>query len=423
MGKHRHRPRGVLLLIGGAGVVTVARAMSMTFLAIQFQQVFGLGAGMIGFLLGVGPLLGAIAAPFAGSLSDRVGRKAVLVLTLITIALASIGMGLAGTVVMFFIAQTVAAVAISIYGPMSRALMSDICPEPLRLKYFSWRYTASNVGWTIGPMIGVAAGAATTTLFMSAGAVYAALAFALHLLPLPSAEHADDGHASIAMPLVASIKVAIRDPRLIYFVAGGTLLIAVYGQWSATLALYLAQNIAGGTEIFAYLVSINGAVVLLGNSVARRFIERVGALSALGAGCIMFMISQIGFGCSSGLAGFAISMAVFTVGEILVVPSEYILVDGISNDKNRGSYYGAHALSSAGSFLGPTLGGLTLSTVGAPAMFALFAGFSAASALFYTAGNRRPPRKALESGSNNVASRAWLPGRLLLRYRTPAGCS
>jgi MFS family permease len=405
MGNQPKNPRGILLLIAGAGVVTVARAMSMTFLAIKLQRDFGLGPAMIGLLLGIGPLLGAIASPFAGSISDRIGRKAVLVLTLMSMALAMVGMGLAATVLVFFLAQTVAAIAISIYGPISRALLSDICPEPQRLKYFSWRYTASNVGWTIGPMIAIAAGVASTALFISAGAVYVALAYALHILHLPPANRSEDWRAPIAMPVIASTKAAMHNPRLIYFVVGGTLLIAVYGQWTATLAPYLSDNIDGGVEIFAYLVSINGAVVLFGNPAARRFIEGVGALNALVTGSILLMISQIGFACSSGLPGFALSMVVFTLGEILVVPSEYLLVDAISNDQNRGSYYGAHALSSAGSFLGPTLGGLTLGLLGAPAMFALFAGFSAASALLYMAGNRRPPRKAPRPSSSNVAAR------------------
>jgi MFS family permease len=391
--------------------------MSMTFLAIELQQVFGLGPAMIGFLLGIGPLLGAIAAPFAGALSDMIGRKTVLVLTLISMAAAMIAIGVARTVVVFCVAQTLAAVAISIYGPISRALMSDLCPEPLRLKYFSWRYTASNVGWTIGPMIGVAAGAASTTLFLSAGAVYAALAFALHLLHLPSAERIDDNDLSAVTPLITSIKVAMGDARLIYFVAGGTLLIAVYGQWSATLAPYLSENIAGGAEIFACLVSINGAVVLLGNSVARHFIECVSAPVALVTGCALFTVSQTGFACSSSLAGFATSMVVFTIGEILVVPSEYILVDGISNEKNRGSYYGAHALSSAGSFLGPTLGGIALDTVGAPAMFALFAGFSAASALLYITGSRPPPRTRADGDPDDAALRTRLNARSSLGAR------
>ena len=148
----RQRLNYVLLLIAGSGFVTIARAMTLSFLAIKLQQSFGLGPAMIGALLGIGPLLGALTAPFAGTLSDRVGRKTVLVLTLLSMALALVGMGLAETVVAFCIAQIAAAVALAIYEPISRALMSDVCPEPLRLKYFSWRYTATNVG--LGPASG-----------------------------------------------------------------------------------------------------------------------------------------------------------------------------------------------------------------------------------------------------------------------------
>lgn len=415
MDEKQERPRGIMFLIVGAGIVTIARAMSMTFLAIELQQEFGLGPAAIGFLLGIGPLLGAATAPFAGSMSDRAGRKPLLVLTLMAMALAMVGIGLARTLVVFCLAQTFAAVAIAIYGPLSKALLSDICPEALRLKYFSWRYTASNVGWTVGPILGVAAGLAPAMLFVAAGVTYAALALVLHFLDLPVLRAGDKGQSLAAMPLLADIKRAIGDPRMVCFVAGATLLVAVYGQWTATLAPYLSVNIADGVEIFAYLVSINGAVVLLGNTAARRFIERAGALHALVTGCVLFAASQIGFLCSSGLVGFAISMVVFTIGEILVVPSDYMLIDGISDGRNRGSYYGAHALSSAGSFLGPTLGGMTFGNFGAPAMFFLFAGFAAASALLYLAGNGKPPRYSAERESNRASDGVDVVSRYAFR--------
>ncbi len=390
----KQRLNYVQFLIMGSGLVTIARAMTLSFLAIKLQQSFGLGPAMIGALLGTGPLVGAIAAPFAGSLSDRVGRKTVLTLTLLSMAFALVGMGLAEAVLAFCLAQIVAAVAVAIYEPISRALMSDVCPEHVRLKYFSWRYTASNVGWAVGPLIGIAAGAASTTLFLIAGIVYAIFAAALHLLQVPL--HRGDVHqaAASALPVFQSIKAAIRDPRLAFFVGGGMLLIAVYGQWSATLAPYLSDNVAGGVEIFAYLVSINGAVVLIGNPFARRFIERAGALNALVIGCVLFLLSEIGFLASTGFWSLAISMIVFTIGETLVVPSEYMLVDGISSDSNRGSYFGAHSISTVGNFVGPALGGVMLGALGGPGMFLLFAGFAAASAILFAVGTRMPPPKA-----------------------------
>lgn len=129
MAHEKQRLNYVLFLIAGAGLVNVARAMTLSFLAIKLQQTFGLGPAMIGMLLGIGPLVGAVAAPFAGSLSDKVGRKTVLTLTLLSMALAMVGMGVAETVIAFCIAQVVAAVAVAINEPVSRALMSDVCPN------------------------------------------------------------------------------------------------------------------------------------------------------------------------------------------------------------------------------------------------------------------------------------------------------
>ncbi|MGB3875959.1 MAG: MFS transporter [Shinella zoogloeoides] len=88
MAYEKQRLNYVLFLIAGAGLVNVARAMTLSFLAIKLQQTFGLGPAMIGMLLGIGPLVGAVVAPFAGSLSDKVGRKTVLTLTLLSMALA-----------------------------------------------------------------------------------------------------------------------------------------------------------------------------------------------------------------------------------------------------------------------------------------------------------------------------------------------
>jgi len=404
MGYEKRRLNYVLFLIAGAGLVTVARAMTLSFLAIKLQQSFGLGPAVIGALLGVGPLAGAVAAPFAGALSDKVARKTVLALTLLFMALALIGMGIAETVLAFCLAQIVAAVAVAINEPISRALMSDVCPEQMRLKYFSWRYTAINFGFAVGPLIGIAAGAASTTLFVIAGIVYVLFAFALHLLTVPLyRREAGQAHAP-GVPMLQGIKTAIRDPRLAFFIGGGTLLIAVYGQWSATLAPYLSGSIAGGVEIFAYVVSINGTVVLIGNPFGRRFVERAGALNALVAGCLLFLAGELGFLLSSGFWGLAASMVVFTLGEILVVPSEYMLVDGISNDRNRGSYFGAHSFSTVGNFVGPTLGGLMLGAFGGPGMFLLFAGFAVAGASLFAVGTRMPPPRASAKSAPAVAS-------------------
>jgi len=236
MGDQREVPNGVIFLVLGTGIVTTARAMTLSFLAIKLQQTFDLGPATIGFLLGLGPLMGAFASPIIGSLSDRQGRRVVLTVVLVSLAFAMLGLGLAETVLVFCIAQSLAAIAISIYTPISRALISDACPEPLRLKYFSWRYTASNIGWAIGPLLGIAAGVASTFLFLAGALIYATLALAMQLVSLRRVDCAGGGVPSEAPSMVAGIVAAIRVRRLLCYIGASTLLVAVDGQWSATLA-------------------------------------------------------------------------------------------------------------------------------------------------------------------------------------------
>jgi MFS family permease len=382
-----------LLLIAGSGVVTIAKGMSLTFLAIRLQRDFGLGPAGIGALIGAGPLLGAIVSPFAGTLSDRIGRKGVLTAALLMAGLALAGLGLAQSIAAFALAQIVSAVAGAVYEPVARALMSDAAPAHLRLKVFSWRYLAINAGWAIGPLIGVWVGAAYSTLFVSAGVMHAAFGLTL-FLTVPEAgsgQMTQTKGSSQAAGGWRELIAALRDRRLVFFVIGGTLLLAVHGQWSVTLSQYLNTDFADGVALFALLVSTNAATVLIASTPARFVIERIGALPALSLGCLLFLIGEIGFAASSEAEMLIASMILFTIGEVLVVPSEYVLVDGISNAGNRGTYFGAHSLSSVGNFLGPLIGGLALGAVGGAGMFLLFALLSAASALLFAVGHSMPP--------------------------------
>jgi MFS family permease len=382
-------PAEALLLVVAIGVATTARAMTLSFLAIVLQQKFGLGPAMIGFLLRLGSLMGAIAAPFVGALSDKVGRMTVLTSAIAALAVTMFALAIAEAVLLFCVAQSLASIAISIFGPISRALISDICPEPLRLKCFSWRHIASNIGWAVGPLIGVAAGVASTPLFLVASGIYTALAFILQFMRFIPAIPERGSPAAEAASMTDGLKAAMGDRRLSCFIGGSTLLVAVYGQWTATLAPYLIGNVSGGVEIFAYIVSINGAVVIVGSPIARRVVEWIGPAAALFAGCALLVLSQLGFNVSAGASGYVISVVVFTIGEILVVPSEYVFVDRISTTQSRGSYFGAHSILSIGSFLGPVLGGIVHGTLGSPAMFFLFAGFSVGGMLLFAMGIHR----------------------------------
>jgi len=407
----------VLLLIAGSGMVAIARGMSLTFLAIRLQGDFGLSPAWIGVLIGTGPLLGAAISPFAGTISDRIGRRVVLVTALLFAGLGLVGLGLAQSVAAFALAHVVSSVSAAVYEPVSRALMSDAAPEKLRLRMFSWRYLVINAGWAVGPMIGLAIGANSPLPFVIAGIVHFVFASAIFAV-VPQALAERSGQAAQQAPGLRRLGAALRDRRLLFYVGGGTLLMAVYGQWSVTLSQYLTTNVDDGMKIFAWLVTTNAAVVVLATAPARLVIEKIGPLRAMVLGCLLFLGGELGFAVSSNAAMLIGFMFLFTIGEVLVVPAEYVLVDKISDDGNRGAYFGAHSLSSVGNFIGPLFGGLALGAFGGQGMFMLFALLAAGSAVLFAIGHAAPPPASLDGKAIAIGGDA--SGEALQRCQRPA---
>lgn len=380
-------PRGVLFVIAGSFLMSVARAMSLTFVAIILLRDFSMSPMAIGFVLFLGPLLGAVVAPVVGAWSDHAGRKPVLALVFSALFASTFALGITNDWSVYCLAYTIAAIAIALFGPIARAIISDGATElSARLGYFSWRYTASNLGWVIGPVAGVLIGAATPAGFLIAGSIYALLLAILAVVDITRL-HQPEIKAAKPGKMIADLRKTLSDRRLLYFVCGGVLAIAASGHWPATVGPYLSR-IGLGPESFALFVSTNGLTVLLANPVARRFIARAGGRSGLLIGCMLLCASQIGFAIATGLPGLVTAMIALSIGEVFIVSSEYTLIDTIASASTKGSYFGAHALTSAGSFIGPILGGIMLTVLGGPAMFLFFGFASLASALLYLRGMR-----------------------------------
>lgn len=382
-------PQAVVFIIAGSFIVSVARATSLTFVAIILHRDFDMELAGIGLIVGTGPLLGAVCAPIVGAWSDRIGRKAVLAVVLGMLSMSITAMGLAGGAFLCGIAYTIAAISITVFGPISRAIISDVSQERDRLIHYSWRYTASNLGWTIGPIISVAAGPTTLTGFLIAGAIVAVLLLVLVFVKLPVPDQTPVDINGLSR-FVATIKGALRDRRLFSLICGSALALSVYGHWSVTMGPYLMSKTANGPETYAILISINGIVVLLANPVVRRMIARTGGLPGLLAGCVILCASQIGFASSTALPALITSMALLSIAEVLVVLAEFVLVDKLVSGPSSGSYFGAHAISHVGNFLGAIIGGLTLAAFGGPPMFLLFALIAIASAFIYSLAFRTP---------------------------------
>jgi MFS family permease len=81
-----------------------------------------------------------------------------------------------------------------------------------------------------------------------------------------------------------------------------------------------------------------------------------------------------------------LAVGIFTVGEVIVFPAEYMFIDRIAPEHLRGMYYGAQNLSSLGGALGPVLCGFVLASQPPQFMFYMLAAFIVAGGCFYLMG-------------------------------------
>jgi predicted MFS family arabinose efflux permease len=103
-------------------------------------------------------------------------------------------------------------------------------------------------------------------------------------------------------------------------------------------------------------------------------------------GSILLALGEVGFAFSSNWSLYILSMVLFTIGEIWIVPAEYVLIDQITPEGMRGTYYGGVTFSNLGNFLGPWVGSIVLGDFGGTAMFLIFSLIALVGIIFYWRG-------------------------------------
>lgn len=258
---------------------------------------------------------------------------------------------------------------------------------------FSIKYTLTNIGYAVGPAFGAMVARLDISLpFVLSGLL--GMGFFVLYWRWGDRTLTTVDAAQKPVPFLAVGRVLLRDHRLVCFTLGGVLSAVVFGQFTAWLSQYLVTTTSAEytyTVVSAVLTTNAVLVIALQYVIGRRISHRyLGQWLIAGLG--MFMLGVIGFALSTSVLWWVLAMAVFTVGEIIVFPAEYMFIDRIAPDHLRGMYYGAQNLSNLGAALGPVLCGLVLASWPALAMFYMLAAFIVGGGVFYYIGASLKPR-------------------------------
>lgn len=343
----------------------------LVFLAIYLTQERGfdeLAAGMVLSLWGIG---GAIGTTLGGTLTDRWGRRP----TLLTAHLGAASMMLTLGLARELWAVAVGALLLGLFAEAARpafgAMMVDVVPERDRLRAFSLNYWAINLGFACSSVLaGLAAEANYLLLFVVDAATTLATA-ALIFLRVPETRSA--ALAAAASTGAARSKGALRtiltDRIYLGFVALNLLGALVFLQHVSMLPIAMGDD--GLTpSTYGTVIALNGVLIVVGQLFVPRLIRGRSRSHVLALAAV---VMGVGFGLTAFADAawmYAVTVLIWTVGEMLNSPSNSTLIAELSPADLRGRYQGVFSLSwQAAGAVAPILGGLVRQQAGDAALW------------------------------------------------------
>jgi len=378
----------VWTLLTGTIFTRAASSMALPFLAIYLSGSQQVNSLLVGITIGLSPLSSTLGGFLGGYLSDRIGRKKVMLTAVALWSLVYLGFALADHIVLFMILNVFNGLCRSFFEPSSQAMMGDLTEARLRKRVFSLRYTAINIGAAVGPLVGVyIAGFSSSLPFLITGGMYLLYGIALFgmLKIFPTTQITPEKKLNLS----ETLSVVLRDKILLLFVIGGILVNLGYSQIDSTLPQYLQLSFNEGVVLFSRLISLNAIMVIILQYPLSVLSEKWPVMNTIMVGCSLFAVGFAGFGLAPSPFWFIVSMVVVTIGEIFVFPSTSVFIDMIAPEGRRGTYFGAAQFRSIGNFTGPILGGWLLMEANGQWLFIIIGFIILSSILFYSSGNKR----------------------------------
>lgn len=337
----------------------VASFMTIPFLALYLHNELHAEPITIGIILGAAPLFSTVGGFLGGYLTDRFGRKIVILITIFSWSIVFLGFAFSNSLIIFGILSALNGLCRSFFEPATQALMIDYTEQEKRRRLFSVRYTAINIAAVFGPLMGVwlSSLASPKLPFIITASMYAIygviLLFLLQSVQMKTA-------SNVPKKIGDVFQVVFSDYKLLYLLAGGMLISLGYSQFDSTLPQYINLNIENGVKLYSILIALNAIVVLLLQLPLSMIAERISTMRTLVIGVLFFAAGFILFNLATSWTTFIIAMIVFTIGEIFAFPMMNALIEEIAPSDQKATYLGASQLKNMGGFIGPVLGGWLL---------------------------------------------------------------
>jgi len=366
---------------------SIGSTLLFPFLALYITQKFGVGMTQAGILIGMSSLAGIIGSTIGGALTDRFGRRRLILFGLIFSAVSSLSFGLANNINLLYFLVLLVGLLSRVAAPAQDAMMADILPENKRQEGFGITRVVFNFSWIIGTALGgLLAEKSFFALFVTDAVLSSLVALILYFkLPETQPAHHKEAKKNESLKKTfADYRIVLRDAGYISFTMAGILSLLVYQQQYSSLPVYLRDTHGIAPNIYGTLLSITGLEVVLLQFWISRKIRKFKPFLTMTLGVLFFMVGFAMIGMIRAIPLFLIAVIIITIGEMIIFPTNRVIATGFAPEDMRGRYMAIYDLGwTLPATFGPAAAGLILDHYNPHLLWYIGGALCALSAFWY----------------------------------------
>ena len=371
-GLSNRRTRAIVwMLAGSVALQMTGFGIIMPIFAKRLEEL-GSGVGALGLMTMSFALAQLVAAPFIGSLADRIGRKPVILFSLVAFIGTNLGFLFAPNTGVFLVVRALEGGLTAGLLPSALGVVADIAPEGQRAKWVGIVMGSMGAGFIFGPVLGgvLFEWMGYEAPFVASAVMgFFALVAAASLVP-ESRTRAVRMRERLRMRREAesvwgkspqsknSLWASMPRPLLVF----GTLLLIdfllafTFGFVEPQMVFYFYNDLGWSPIQFGILAGAFGLALVVGQTTLAPLSDRIGRRPIIASGILLFATFFFGLWFTDNFALMLFIAVIAGVGEALVMPAASALYLDITSEQHRSRIMGVkESAVSLGGVLGPLL--------------------------------------------------------------------
>jgi MFS family permease len=356
-------PRKFWVVVAVSFIDRIGGTLLFPFFSLYITQRFNVGMTQAGIVLGLFSIFGLVGQFIGGALTDKFGRRNLILFGLVFSAISTLSLGLVNTYASLIPLAMVIGLLSDVAGPAHQAMIADILPERQRQEGFGILRVVANMSWIIGPTIGgMVAKHSFLALFIIDAVISCIVAVLFYLLISETKPEArpDQEHETIFQTF-RGYGVVLRDWAFMAFLVAGMIMGAVYQQMYNSLSVYLRDSHGFEPSRYGFMLTASAIVVILFQFTVTRLVKKKPPFLMMAFGTIFYMIGFSMFGFVSAYWLFVAAVVVITIGEMIIMPVTSALAANFAPADMRGRYMAVFGVTWAiPATIAPTAAGIIL---------------------------------------------------------------